>query len=160
EDFKSYKFPLFVAIVCFGQYKDDEDNREDIEYTGQGGNDFHAKDSENELMATFDIGEKEVASQDTMHDAGVDGTNNDKDDGLKIKKSDDSGYMVYLMGRMTYIWGADAEKFRPQRWLNNGVFQPKSPFKFSAFQAGPHICLRKEFAYTLLKILATLLEKN
>ncbi|GKB66206.1 histone-lysine N-methyltransferase, H3 lysine-9 specific SUVH4, partial [Tanacetum coccineum] len=41
EEFKSYKFPLSVVIVCSGQYKDDEDNREDIEYTGLGGNDFH-----------------------------------------------------------------------------------------------------------------------
>nr|GFB58047.1 histone-lysine N-methyltransferase, H3 lysine-9 specific SUVH4 [Tanacetum cinerariifolium] len=37
EEFKGYKFPLAVAIVCSGQYEDDEDNREEIEYTGQGG---------------------------------------------------------------------------------------------------------------------------
>ncbi|GJY83325.1 histone-lysine N-methyltransferase, H3 lysine-9 specific SUVH4 isoform X1 [Tanacetum coccineum] len=41
DEFKGYKFPLAVAIVCSGQYEDDEDNREEIEYTGQGGNDFH-----------------------------------------------------------------------------------------------------------------------
>ncbi|GJR40547.1 hypothetical protein Tco_1216231, partial [Tanacetum coccineum] len=37
-----------------------------------------------------------------------DGRNTDKDDGLKIKKSDDYGYMAYPMRRMTYIWGDDA----------------------------------------------------
>lgn len=38
------------------------------------------------------------------------------------------------MGRMPYIWGDDAEEFRPERWLDqNGVFQPESPFKFVAF---------------------------
>ncbi|GJY97085.1 histone-lysine N-methyltransferase, H3 lysine-9 specific SUVH4 isoform X1 [Tanacetum coccineum] len=36
DEFKGYKFPLAVAIVCSGQYEDDEDNREEIEYTGQG----------------------------------------------------------------------------------------------------------------------------
>nr|GEY93230.1 histone-lysine N-methyltransferase, H3 lysine-9 specific SUVH4 [Tanacetum cinerariifolium] len=41
EEFKGYKFPLAVAIVCSGQYEDDEDNREEIDYAGQGGNDFH-----------------------------------------------------------------------------------------------------------------------
>ncbi|KAD5961282.1 hypothetical protein E3N88_12755 [Mikania micrantha] len=78
-------------------------------------------------------------------------------DGFKIKKGDGVGYMAYPMGRMTYIWGEDAEDFRPERWLNNGVFQPESPFKFTAFQAGPRICLGKEFAYRQMKILAAFL---
>ncbi|KAE8721286.1 hypothetical protein F3Y22_tig00016563pilonHSYRG00119 [Hibiscus syriacus] len=30
-------------------------------------------------------------------------------------------------GRMPYIWGEDAEIFRPERWLKNGNFQPESP---------------------------------
>lgn len=41
--------------------------------------------------------------------------------------------MAYAMGRMNYIWGDDAEEFRPERWLKNGIFQPESPFKFIAF---------------------------
>ncbi|GJS46499.1 cytochrome P450 704C1-like protein [Tanacetum coccineum] len=91
----------------------------------------------------------------------LDGKSAEKDDilpdGLKIKKGDGLGYMAYPMGRMTYIWGDDAEEFRPERWLNNGVFQPESPFKFTAFQAGPRICLGKEFAYRQMKILAAIL---
>ncbi|GMP54807.1 hypothetical protein CsSME_00019849 [Camellia sinensis var. sinensis] len=43
-------------------------------------------------------------------------------DGFKLKKED--GVLLH---------GDDAEDFRPERWLNNGVFQPKSPFKFIAF---------------------------
>ncbi|KAI3519537.1 hypothetical protein L1887_08737 [Cichorium endivia] len=78
-------------------------------------------------------------------------------DGFKIKKGDGVGYMAYPMGRMTYIWGEDAEEFRPERWLKNGVFQPESPYKFIAFQAGPRICLGKEFAYRQMKILAAFL---
>nr|AHF22080.1 CYP704A87 [Artemisia annua] len=78
-------------------------------------------------------------------------------DGFIIKKGDGLGYMPYPMGRMTYIWGEDAEDFRPERWLNDGVFRPESPFKFTAFQAGPRICLGKEFAYRQMKILAAFL---
>ncbi|KAK9060934.1 hypothetical protein SSX86_018114 [Deinandra increscens subsp. villosa] len=78
-------------------------------------------------------------------------------DGLKIKKGDGVGYMAYPMGRMTYIWGDDAKEFRPERWINDGVFRPESPFKFTAFQAGPRICLGKEFAYRQMKILAAFL---
>nr|XP_043613503.1 cytochrome P450 704C1-like isoform X2 [Erigeron canadensis] len=78
-------------------------------------------------------------------------------DGFKIKKGDGISYMAYPMGRMTYIWGEDAEDFRPERWLHDGVFQSESPFKFTAFQGGPRICLGKEFAYRQMKILAAFL---
>ena len=54
-------------------------------------------------------------------------------DGFRMKKGDGLYYMAYAMGRMPYIWGDDAEDFRPERWLNNGIFQPESPFKFIAF---------------------------
>lgn len=58
-------------------------------------------------------------------------------DGNKIKKGDGVAYMPYAMGRMVHIWGEDAEEFRPERWLQNGVFQAESPFKFTAFQVIP-----------------------
>lgn len=38
KDYSGYKLPLAVAIVLSGQYEDDQDNCEDIVYTGQGGN--------------------------------------------------------------------------------------------------------------------------
>ncbi|KAJ7962247.1 putative Cytochrome P450 [Quillaja saponaria] len=75
-------------------------------------------------------------------------------DGYRLKKGDGVYYISYAMGRMTYIWGDDAEEFRPERWLKNGIFQPESPFKFVAFHAGPRICLGKDFAYRQMKILA------
>ncbi|KAI3693317.1 hypothetical protein L6452_33152 [Arctium lappa] len=76
-------------------------------------------------------------------------------DGFKLKKGDGVYYMSYAMGRMPYIWGDDAEDFKPERWLNdNGVFQPVSPFKFVAFHAGPRICLGKDFAYRQMKIMS------
>ncbi|KAH7519546.1 hypothetical protein FEM48_Zijuj08G0048500 [Ziziphus jujuba var. spinosa] len=79
-------------------------------------------------------------------------------DGFHVRKGDLVAYQPYAMGRMKFLWGDDAEEFRPERFLNeNGVFQPESPFKFTAFQAGPRICLGKEFAYRQMKIFAAIL---
>ncbi|KAF7138238.1 hypothetical protein RHSIM_Rhsim07G0024200 [Rhododendron simsii] len=79
-------------------------------------------------------------------------------DGFSVRKGDMVAYLPYAMGRMKFIWGDDAEEFRPERWLDqNGIFQPESPFKFTAFQAGPRICLGKEFAYRQMKIFSTVL---
>ncbi|CAA7050728.1 unnamed protein product [Microthlaspi erraticum] len=75
-------------------------------------------------------------------------------DGHRVKKGDNVYYMAYAMGRMTYIWGQDAEEFKPERWLKDGVFQPESPFKFISFHAGPRICLGKDFAYRQMKIVS------
>ncbi|CAL2278470.1 unnamed protein product [Prunus armeniaca] len=78
-------------------------------------------------------------------------------DGFRVRKGDGVNYMAYAMGRMPYIWGKDADDFRPERWLKNGIFQPESPFKFVAFHAGPRICLGKDFAYRQMKIVAMVL---
>ncbi|KAL7214458.1 hypothetical protein ACSBR1_026799 [Camellia fascicularis] len=51
---------------------------------------------------------------------------------------------------MPYIWGDDAEDFRPKIWLNNGVFQLESPFKFIAFHVRLHFFL---FFYFTEKII-------
>uniref|UniRef100_A0ACD6A4L6 Uncharacterized protein n=1 Tax=Avena sativa TaxID=4498 RepID=A0ACD6A4L6_AVESA len=91
----------------------------------------------------------------------VDGKMADEDDvlpnGYRVLKGDGMNYMIYAMGRMKYLWGEDAEEFRPERWLVNGVFQQESPYKFIAFNAGPRICLGKEFAYRQMKIVAATL---
>ncbi|KAG9448640.1 hypothetical protein H6P81_008605 [Aristolochia fimbriata] len=79
-------------------------------------------------------------------------------DGFSVKKGYKVGYLPYAMGRMKSLWGEDAEEFRPERWLDDdGVFQPQSPFKFASFQAGPRICLGKDFAYRQMKIFAAVL---
>ncbi|KAI4356829.1 hypothetical protein L6164_000816 [Bauhinia variegata] len=75
-------------------------------------------------------------------------------DGYRLKKGDGVYYMAYAMGRMSSIWGDNAEEFQPERWLNNGIFQPESPFKFISFHAGPRICLGKDFAYRQMKIVS------
>ena len=55
--------------------------------------------------------------------------------GFNVRKGDIVFYQPYAMGRMEYLWGKDAECFRPERWLDdNGIFQAESPYKFTAFQ--------------------------
>ncbi|XP_006339781.1 cytochrome P450 704C1-like [Solanum tuberosum] len=79
-------------------------------------------------------------------------------DGFNVNKGDIVAYQSYAMGRMKFIWGDDAEEYKPERWLDgDGFFRPENPFKFTAFQAGPRICLGKEFAYRQMKILSALL---
>ncbi|GFP82297.1 cytochrome p450 704c1 [Phtheirospermum japonicum] len=78
-------------------------------------------------------------------------------DGFKLKKGDGVYYMAYAMGRMTHVWGDDAEEFKPERWINNGIFQSESPFKFVSFHGGPRTCLGKDFAYRQMKIVSAAL---
>ncbi|KAK7270545.1 hypothetical protein RIF29_23765 [Crotalaria pallida] len=79
-------------------------------------------------------------------------------DGFSVKKGDIVSFQPYVMGRMKFLWGEDCEEFRPERWLDeNGNLKKESPFKFTAFQAGPRICLGKEFAYRQMKIFCAIL---
>jgi len=56
-------------------------------------------------------------------------------DGYSVRKGDLVSFQPYVMGRMKFLWGEDAEQFRPERWFDeNGNFQRESPFKFTAFQ--------------------------
>ncbi|KAI5070359.1 hypothetical protein GOP47_0014702 [Adiantum capillus-veneris] len=55
-------------------------------------------------------------------------------DGTRVKREDRIAYIPYSTGRMEFLWGVDALAYNPDRWLQDGIFQPESPFKFSAFQ--------------------------
>ncbi|GMH15294.1 hypothetical protein Nepgr_017135 [Nepenthes gracilis] len=78
-------------------------------------------------------------------------------DGTKVKAGGMVTYVPYSMGRMEYNWGPDAASFKPERWLSDGFFQNASPFKFTAFQAGPRICLGKDSAYLQMKMALAIL---
>ncbi|KAK9935122.1 hypothetical protein M0R45_022236 [Rubus argutus] len=78
-------------------------------------------------------------------------------DGTKVKTGGMVTYVPYSMGRMEYNWGPDAASFKPERWLKDGFFLNASPFKFSAFQAGPRICLGKDSAYLQMKMVLAIL---
>jgi len=53
------------------------------------------------------------------------------------------------MHRRTDLWGPDALKFDPDRFLDERVkkYLTPNPFIFLPFNAGPRICLGQQFAY-------------
>ncbi|KAF9977806.1 hypothetical protein BGZ73_004873 [Actinomortierella ambigua] len=75
-------------------------------------------------------------------------------DGTKVYKGDIIVFSNYCMARTTEVWGEDAEKFVPERWLVEdptalspfGRFRMENTFKFPSFNAGPRICLGQTFA--------------
>ncbi|OVA10694.1 Cytochrome P450 [Macleaya cordata] len=75
-------------------------------------------------------------------------------DGTKIKKGMKVVYSIYSMGRMESIWGKDCREFKPERWLRDGKFTSESPYKFTAFNGGPRLCLGKDIAYYQMKFVA------
>ncbi|XP_027348555.1 cytochrome P450 94C1 [Abrus precatorius] len=72
-------------------------------------------------------------------------------DGTFIRKGSRVTYHPYAMGRMDRIWGPDFMEFKPQRWLQDGVFVPPCPFKYPVFQAGVRVCLGKDLALAEMK---------
>lgn len=72
-------------------------------------------------------------------------------DGTFVKKGSRVTYHPYAMGRMEKIWGPDCLEFKPERWLQDGVFVQECPFKFPVFQAGARVCLGKDLALMTMK---------
>lgn len=60
----------------------------------------------------------------------------------------------YAMGRLETVWGSDAEQLKPERWIDpdSGHLIHVSPYKLTAFLAGPRMCLGMRFALTMMKI--------
>ncbi|KAF7318139.1 hypothetical protein HMN09_00322000 [Mycena chlorophos] len=58
-------------------------------------------------------------------------------------------YSVFVMHRRTDLWGPDALKFDPDRFLDDRVrkYLTPNPFIFLPFNGGPRICLGQQFAY-------------
>ncbi|KAJ4767377.1 hypothetical protein LUZ62_077752 [Rhynchospora pubera] len=81
-------------------------------------------------------------------------------DGTHVKKGWLVSYNSYAMGRMEANWGKDCLEYRPERWIDaDGTFRQENSFKFTAFHAGPRMCLGKEMAYIQMKsIVASVLE--
>ncbi|KAA8550180.1 hypothetical protein F0562_001864 [Nyssa sinensis] len=75
-------------------------------------------------------------------------------DSTFVRKGTRVTYHPYAMGRMERVWGPDCLEFKPERWLQNGVFTPENPFKYPVFQAGPRVCLGKELALAEMKSVA------
>lgn len=75
-------------------------------------------------------------------------------DGTFIGKDWFISYHTYAMGRMEKIWGKDCHEYKPERWLEDGIFRQESPYKFPVFHAGPRMCLGKDMAYIQMKSIA------
>ncbi|THH16082.1 hypothetical protein EW146_g4497 [Bondarzewia mesenterica] len=58
-------------------------------------------------------------------------------------------YNTALMQCRKDLWGADADEFRPDRWLEPEVINKlaNNPWMFIPFHAGPRLCLGQNFAY-------------
>ncbi|XP_043689597.1 cytochrome P450 94C1-like [Telopea speciosissima] len=81
-------------------------------------------------------------------------------DGTVVRKGTRVTYHPYAMGRMEKVWGLDSLEFKPERWLQNGVFRPENPFKYPVFQAGLRVCLGKEMALMEVKSVALALVRR
>lgn len=82
-------------------------------------------------------------------------------DGTQVRKGYQVAYNVFAMGRAERLWGKDYNEFKPERWLGeDGQFVPENPYKYPVFQAGPRICLGKDFAYIQMKIMVASLVRE
>ncbi|RLN55070.1 hypothetical protein BBP00_00008660 [Phytophthora kernoviae] len=78
-------------------------------------------------------------------------------DGTFIKKGTRVYIPSYTLGRMKSVWGRDASKFKPERWLvqdpwtGEQTIRPVSAFQFVSFHAGPRTCLGMRFAMLEMK---------
>ncbi|PPS05754.1 hypothetical protein GOBAR_AA14892 [Gossypium barbadense] len=75
-------------------------------------------------------------------------------DGTRVKKSARVFNFLFSMARMESIWGKDCLEFKPERWIKDGKFVSANQFKYPVFNAGPRLCLGKNFSYTQMKMVA------
>ncbi|GAB2232326.1 hypothetical protein Droror1_Dr00011358 [Drosera rotundifolia] len=68
---------------------------------------------------------------------------------------------LYIMGRMTSIWGKDSQEFKPERWImEKGGIKHEPSHKFFTFNSGPRICLGRELAFVQMKVMAAAIIHN
>jgi cytochrome P450 len=76
-----------------------------------------------------------------MQDAKICFSDDTLPDGYSVKKGDMVSYLPYAMGRMKFIWGDDAEEFRPERWLDeNGIFSQRTLSSLLLFRLLQFFC--------------------
>eukprot|EP01006_Ploeotia_vitrea_P056813 TRINITY_DN68128_c7_g2_i1.p1 TRINITY_DN68128_c7_g2~~TRINITY_DN68128_c7_g2_i1.p1 ORF type:complete len:502 (-),score=31.54 TRINITY_DN68128_c7_g2_i1:356-1672(-) len=82
--------------------------------------------------------------------------------GFKVKKGQIVGFVPLVMGHSEELWGPDVEEFKPERWLHpdTGEYVRQSPYKFTAFQAGPRQCLGQDMANLEVKTILTMIVRE
>ncbi|KAI8528110.1 hypothetical protein RHMOL_Rhmol12G0125700 [Rhododendron molle] len=75
-------------------------------------------------------------------------------DGTFVKKGARVIYSLFSMARMESVWGKDCLEFKPERWIKNGKFVSENQFRYPVFNAGPRLCVGKNFAYMQMKMVA------
>jgi len=83
-------------------------------------------------------------------------------DGTFVEKDMTVMLAFWCNSRNKKAWGPDAAEYKPERWIDpqTGKLLVVSPFKFSSFGGGQHICLGQKFALMEIKLaMATLWSK-
>jgi cytochrome P450 len=67
-------------------------------------------------------------------------------DGTFLPKDTVVVWCLWSVNRSKITWGADADVFRPERWLEDGKFVARSAPEFPVFNGGARMCLGKKMA--------------
>ncbi|RAL67143.1 hypothetical protein DID88_007921 [Monilinia fructigena] len=67
-------------------------------------------------------------------------------DGTFLPKNAVLVWCPWAMNRSKITWGEDADDFKPERWLEDGVLISKTAFEFPVFNGGTRTCLGKKMA--------------
>lgn len=79
-------------------------------------------------------------------------------DGTHIHPGAACLWSPYAMGRSEALWGADAEKFKPERMLDeDGKGIEPSQYKYTTFNSGYRLCLGKGLALLEIKLALAIL---
>lgn len=71
---------------------------------------------------------------------------------ILVRKDTEVILLVFALQRDPEIFGADAEVFRPERWLETNT---KPAWSFVPFGGGPRVCLGQQFALTEVSYVTT-----
>ncbi|KAJ0404809.1 hypothetical protein P43SY_003485 [Pythium insidiosum] len=77
-------------------------------------------------------------------------------DDILLRKGQIAVTPAYVVARNPDVWGPDASKFRPERWLDAATGQLKhvTSTEFFTFSAGPRVCIGKALALLELRVVA------
>ncbi|KAI6040734.1 cytochrome P450 [Pisolithus marmoratus] len=86
-------------------------------------------------------------------------------DSISVAKGTRIGISITCMNRSSAIWGPDAKKFRPERWLEEAGIPKKAQEiqgyrNLLTFSDGQRTCLGKTFAVTEFKVVLSVLVKS